>query len=177
VRQAPAKAFDLQGQRLHYFCEAELRFTGGVFDFVIKCYASLPYEYFDIKLIIRRPTPPLYSNTPGSSVGSSKSGSGSGSDRGLWMRDSKNAGKQGTDEQIGVVTPELRVIPPTPLLNISTKSRSCSTIRASRVNPPAQRGEEDVTMDDQIAEWMKGNKCIPGRVKESEEEKVLQADF
>lgn len=98
------------------------------------------------------------------------------------MRNPQNAGKGGTnedehgiDEQIEN-TPEVRVIPPTPLLKTSNKSGSSSTITASRVNPPGPRGE-NMIIDEQIAEWMKGSKGRQGKVEGSEEEKLLQSDF
>lgn len=61
-------------------------------------------------------------------------------------------------EQIEDHLPEVRVAPATPSSENSAKSSDGSTIKASRVNPPKEFGEKDMTIDEQIEEWMKSKK-------------------
>ncbi|KAE9369153.1 hypothetical protein N431DRAFT_469083 [Stipitochalara longipes BDJ] len=120
-------------------------------------------EMYSALLLNATPTPPLQAQTPESSIRSSNSRSSS--DPGLWMKGSDKANEwgkkieeeRGDDEQIEDPTPELRVTPATPASSkISTNTSSSSTTKASKVDLPKKVREEETTIDEQIAEWMKG---------------------
>jgi len=113
--------------------------------------------------------------SPEESVRSSRSGDSG--DRGLWMKGPKgesnrreNAGEKSGDEQIEEQDPSSQG------MGGSSKSSSVSTIKASGVNPP-KMGEGDMSIDEQIQEWMKGRKGRKDRGEKLEEENPVQADF
>ncbi|KAN0101496.1 hypothetical protein V8E51_012006 [Hyaloscypha variabilis] len=112
--------------------------------------------------------------SPEESVGSSRSGDSG--DRGLWMKGPKggsnrreNVGEKSGDEQIG----GQRMGGSS---KGSAKSGSGSTIKASGVNPP-KMGEGDMSIDEQIQEWMKSREGRKERREKLDEEKPVQADF
>jgi hypothetical protein len=58
----------------------------------------------------------------------------------------------------------------------SSKSGSSSTVKASGVNS-SKKVEGEISIDEQIQEWMKGRKGRQDRGEKREEEKPVQADF
>ncbi|PMD42824.1 hypothetical protein L207DRAFT_527695 [Hyaloscypha variabilis F] len=116
--------------------------------------------------------------SPEDSVGSSRSGDSG--DRGLWMKGSKgsnerreNAEEKSGDEQIEEQAPSSQRMGGSSKLS---KSSSGSTIKASGVNS-SKEVEGEISIDEQIQEWMKSRKGKQERGEKREEEKPVQADF